>query len=388
MTPKPAPEFRVPLSKLATGMVLAKPVTYGASPLLSAGAVLDETLIEKLRGFHIDHAFVRFDDGDIPTVKRLIVGLDEPPPPGEVSKASRDFLSNSVPPFARPHMCARTPEVFSSVQETMTNTLDVLFSSSRLFALLDEAGFFQTSVLRHCPVAWTYALCVGAALGYNQPSLLDLSVAALFYDVGMMRVSGRVVAKPGKLTEMEFAEIRKHTHFGKRILEEISPISDAAATVAFEHHESYAGGGYPRGVNGDSLHEYSQIVILTDKYAALMTDREHRRRFQPYQAYEMMLEETKKSVSPDVFNAFLRSVLIYPKGSFLKLSNGEIGTIADFHDAVPARPTVEILYEASGTDVSAQKRRMDLADNPQITIESFAVFETGEAPSHEQHSYG
>jgi hypothetical protein len=388
MTLKPAPEFRVPLSKLACGMVLAKQVTYGASPLLSAGAVLDESLIEKLRSFHVDYAVVRFDDGDIPTVKRLIVGLDEPPPPEEVSKTSRDFLMNAVPPFARPHMCARTPQIFSAVQEAAENTLDILFSSARLFSLLEETGFFQPSVVRHCPVAWMYALCVGAALGYNQPSLLDLSVAALFYDIGMTRVSSRVVAKPGKLTEMEYAEIRKHTHFGKRILEEISPISDAAATVAFEHHESYAGGGYPRGVNGDALHEYSQIVSLTDKYAALMTDRGHRRRFQPYQAYEMMLDETKKSVSPDVFNAFLKSVLIYPKGSFLKLSNGEIGTIADFHDAVPARPTVEIVYDASGVDVTAQKKRIDLADNPEITIESFAVFETGETPSHRQHGYG
>ena len=107
-----------------------------------------------------------------------------------------------------------------------------------------------------------YALAVGAGLGYNLPALLELSLAALFYDIGMLRVPAKIMAKPGRLTELEYAEIKKHVFFGRKLLEDYAKLSFAAQLVAFEHHEHYYGGGYPKNKRGDRRHPSHEINEL------------------------------------------------------------------------------------------------------------------------------
>ena len=244
--------------------------------------------------------------------------------------------------------------------------------------------FFAIESLSHCPTAWIFALCTGAGLGYSMPVLVDLSLSSLFYDIGMTRVPPRILAKPGRLTELEFTEIKKHTFFGRRLLEHLNEFSASASVVAFEHHEHYYGGGYPKNKRGDAIHEFSQIIGLTDKFAALLTARTYRERFKPYQAYEMLLAQTKSAVSPRIFVAFLKSVLLYPRGSMFRLSTGEIAEPVDFPLHLPVRPTVRILYGPNGEEVLGRRKVLKLQDHPEILIESFTICDEPSATGSEQ----
>jgi hypothetical protein len=73
--------------------------------------------------------------------------------------------------------------------------------------------------------------------------------------------------------------------------------------------------------------------------------------------------------------AFLKSVLLYPRGAMLRLSNGEIAVPVDFPLHLPTRPTVEITHSPGGEEVVAKRRKVHLADHPELTIESFAIVE-------------
>lgn len=369
------PEFRVPVGKALPGMVLSRNLEHNGQLLLRHGIELDQERIEKLNSLGVTHLHIHFSNDDLRTYKELLVQQDSPPSYERLLQLSRGSLLELVPPFARPYCCARTEEAASLVNATVDHTLDVIFSSRRCFELLRTCQLFQLEPLKHCPVAWIFALCTGVGLGYNPPTLLDLSLSSLFYDIGMLKVPPQILAKPSRLTDLEFGEIKKHVFFGRRLLADLSAFSSSALTVAFEHHEYYYGGGYPKNKRGDAIHEFSQIVGLTDKFAAMVTARSYRKTFQPYEAYEMLLAQTKSAVSPRVFVAFLKSVLLYPRGAMLRLSNGEIAVPVDFPLHLPTRPTVEVTHSSGGEEVVAPRRQVHLADHPELTIESFAIAE-------------
>ena len=356
-------------------MILARNLEYHGQLLLRHGIELDRDRIEKLGSLGVTHLHIHFANEDLETYKQLLIHQDTPPSYERLLSLSRDSLLEFIPAFARPSCCARTEQVASTVATVIQHTLDVVFSSRRCFELLRTCRMFQLEPLKHCPVAWVYTLCTGAGLGYNLPTLLDLSLSSMFYDIGMLKVPGKILAKPSRLTDLEFGEIKKHVFFGRRLLADLSDFSASAGTVAFEHHENYYGGGYPKNKRGDAIHEFSQIVSLTDKFAAMVTTKTYRERFQPYQAYEMLLAQTKSAVSPRVFVAFLKSVLLYPRGAMLRLSNGEIAQPVDFPLHLPTRPTVEITHSPGGEEIVAKRRKIHLVDHPDLTIESFAIVE-------------
>jgi len=356
-------------------MVLSRNLEHRGQMLLRFGSELDEERIERLREMGVAYVFVHFDDDDLKMYKELLVHQDNPPTYERLVDLARQTFFEFIPAFARPEFCARSAEVQQIARATIDNTFDILLSSRRCFELLRATRFFQVTPLRHCPAAWVLALCVGAGLGYNLPTMLDLSLACLFYDLGMLKIAPQILAKPGRLTELEFSEIKKHTFFGRRMLEDISDFSTSAARVAFEHHEHYYGGGYPKNKRGDEIHEFSQICGLTDKFAALLTTKTYRERFQPYQAYEMLLAQTKSSVSPRIFVSFLKNVLLYPRGSLLRLSTGEIAEPVDFPMHMPTRPTVRITHGANGEEILGNRRVVQLFDHPEISIEGIAVLE-------------
>lgn len=369
------PEFRVPVGKAVPGMVLSRNLELRGATLLRFGTRLTQDHLLRLQEMGVETLHVHFGDEDVGTFKQLLLAGSQPPDREAFADIARLALREFIPPFARPQFCARSNEIDQTAQAALDHSLDVVFSSERSFDILRQARMFQVPCLRHCPAAWVYAICIGAGLGYNMSTLLDLSIAALFYDVGMLRVPARILSKPGKLTEQEWAQIKKHAYFGRKMLEGLSEHSDSAAMVAFEHHENYYGGGYPKGKTGSAIHEFSQIVSLADKFAAMVTGKDYRSGFQPYQAYELLLAQTRSSVSPRIFVAFLKSVLLYPRGSVLRLTSGELAVPVGFPLHLPTRPLIMVTHTRFGEELVGDTRTVSLAEHPELGIESFAIID-------------
>ena len=369
-------EFPVPVDLLEPGMVPSRNVQFKDTTLVRYGTPLDEEMIERLRSFSIRQVFIELGDADLDLFKKLILYGQRGPTFEPIRTALRKVLVYSIPAFADPRQAARDPAVARRVQEALAHTWELMLSSQQLFEVLDYAHFLLHPRLRHCPVACVYSLIIGASMGLTMPQLVDLAMSSLFYDIGMLELEAQIVVKPGRLTRIEFNEIKKHTYFGRSYLEEkLSGLSLTCARVAFEHHESFYGGGYPRGVQGDSTHPYSQIVSLTDKFASMISERTYREAMKPYQAFEAVLEQTRNSVSPQMFVTFLKSVLIYPRNCLLRLSTGEIARPIDFPLNLPTRPVVELVFSAQGERIVGESRRIALADHPEITIEEFGVLD-------------
>jgi len=112
-------------------------------------------------------------------------------------------------------------------------------------------------------------------LGFENTAVRDITRAALLHDIGKLGISNSILDKPGKLTDAEFAEVKKHPRLTYEILSRVSAFQPIAQTAA-NHHEKLDGTGYHRGVSGESLDFPSRILAVADIFDALSQDRPYR----------------------------------------------------------------------------------------------------------------
>jgi HD-GYP domain-containing protein (c-di-GMP phosphodiesterase class II) len=112
-------------------------------------------------------------------------------------------------------------------------------------------------------------------LGLGAVGLRDLRRAALLHDIGKLAISNRILDKPGKLTEDEFAKVREHPLYSLRILAR-APCFSSIAWIAAAHHERLDGSGYPFGLGADKLTTPMRLLAVADVYEALTAERPYR----------------------------------------------------------------------------------------------------------------
>lgn len=120
-----------------------------------------------------------------------------------------------------------------------------------------------------------YALAIGRRLGLSANDLRSLVLAAEMHDVGKIRVPASILAKPGSLTEDEFAVVKSHTESGYEIAERVPALRDLAEVIK-RHHERLDGTGYPDGLQGEDIPLLSRIVAVADTYDAMTSRRPYR----------------------------------------------------------------------------------------------------------------
>lgn len=148
-----------------------------------------------------------------------------------------------------------------------------------------------------------YSLGLAAAVGFSGKDIEEMGVAALFHDVGKRHVSLDILCKKGPLDDSEWAQMQKHPQFGLMILNENPLVSDAVKAACFEHHESFAGNGYPQQIPGNEIHPFARIVAITDTYDAMTTQRSYNVPLKPHDAVLMMKEKLHGRYDPDMLRA-------------------------------------------------------------------------------------
>ncbi|HEX2208388.1 MAG TPA: HD domain-containing phosphohydrolase [Longimicrobium sp.] len=160
---------------------------------------------------------------------------------------------------------------------------------------------------RHSEGVAEYADAIGRVLGFGAEALRDLRRAALLHDVGKLGVSNRILDKPGKLTEEEFAAVRRHPEYSYRILVRVAPFRALAETAA-SHHERMDGRGYHRGIAAGTLPVAARVLAVADVCDALSAERPYRGAMPRERVLEIMERDAGPALCPQSFAA-LREAL-------------------------------------------------------------------------------
>jgi HD-GYP domain-containing protein (c-di-GMP phosphodiesterase class II) len=125
----------------------------------------------------------------------------------------------------------------------------------------------------------------------DRKELFKLGTGALLHDVGKTKISDSILRKKGRLTEEEFAIIRKHPDWGVELIRETDIVSDDVYFPILQHHEREDGSGYPKGLTKTEINDYSKIVAIADVFDAMTTERAYRSAVESFSALKTMFHE-------------------------------------------------------------------------------------------------
>jgi HD-GYP domain-containing protein (c-di-GMP phosphodiesterase class II) len=161
-----------------------------------------------------------------------------------------------------------------------------------------------------------WAVRIGRDLGLDDECLRDLEAAAILHDIGKIGVPDAILRKPAKLTEEEYAIIKKHPEYGWAVLRAV-PGFERVSLFVLHHHEAFDGKGYPAGLRGDEIPIGSRIVAVMDSFDAMVSSRPYRK--------GMPLEEAIRRLEADSGKQF--DPIVTPK--FVALAKSGASTVFD-----------------------------------------------------------
>ncbi|MBI2470539.1 MAG: HD domain-containing protein [Planctomycetes bacterium] len=219
-----------------------------------------------------------------------------------------------------------------------------------------------------------FAIKIGEGLGYKRDQLVELGIAALIHDIGMCKIPDEVVNKEGVLTNEEYALIKKHPQFGYDIVfNALGEKYKWLAEVISQEQEREGGQGYPRGLQGNEIHEYAKVIGLVDVYEALSHPRPQRKRFLPYESTKVIVNSSKNMFPQKLIKVLLTKLSCFPIGSYVVLNSKAIGRVVDTNEASPLRPVIEMLCDSMGKRLT-EKKIVKLQDTPLLYITD-SIFE-------------
>ncbi|MBN1760037.1 MAG: HD domain-containing protein [Chitinispirillaceae bacterium] len=184
-----------------------------------------------------------------------------------------------------------------------------------LFALGEIIESRSKETANHIRRVAEYSMLLARFSGMDEREQQQILHASPMHDAGKIAIPDRILNKPGKLTDDEFATMKDHARLGWEMLRS-SPleIMQHAAVIAYQHHEKWNGNGYPGGLHGENIHLLSRMVAIADVFDALGSDRCYKKAWPLEKALELMRSESGEHFDPGLIDIFFQNL-----GAFLAI---------------------------------------------------------------------
>lgn len=228
-------------------------------------------------------------------------------------------------------------KLVEEITDSVARNPGALISLARLKTVDDYTYMHSVAVC-----AMMVALAKQLSLDEELTRLAGL--AGLMHDLGKAAMPMEVLNKPGKLTDAEFSIIRRHPEEGYRMLLGGSKVEPLVLDVCLHHHEKTDGSGYPKGLKGDEISLFAKMGAVCDVYDAITSNRPYKTGWDPAESLRKMAEWANGHFDPKVFQAFVKSLGIYPIGSLVQLSSGRLGVVAEQTGKSLTTPIVKVFF--------------------------------------------
>lgn len=335
---------------LKSGMKIDQSIIDKTSRVLIArGAILDDYLINSLQKLGVSGVYVR--EGEEEVVDGVIKE-EEPVTQATLNKIEKLKVADRA-----------SVNISQSVKERVAEGISFLYNNSNaegfaqathyiveeLMKAINENDAIAVDIsalkvsdeytFKHSVDVATMSMIVAKKMGRPEEEVYDIGIAGLLHDIGKSKIPNEILNKPGRLTDEEFEIMKQHSVFGYRILQENKEVKENIKLAVLQHHEKINGNGYPMGVGAEQICPYAKILSIVDIYDALVTERPYKQGFTPRDAAEMIMAMTLE-LDIKALKGFLGSVILYPVGTTVELSNGEKARVVENFEEAILRPKV------------------------------------------------
>ena len=340
----------VPVDNITEGMTLEKDVASTSARdyriLLTAGTVITADMIAMLKKKGIKSIVITGEEEKNPAV---------PPPPDTKEEIAKRHIGLALSElddiFDSKEIKEISQEAVRKVDRIADDILsDISNDSSYLGTQMIALQNYDDYTYKHCLRVSMLSASVCEKLGLNAADTKDAVVAALLHDIGKSNIDHEIKIKPGKLTEAEFSEIKRHPLIGYNLLKKSGQYSANVLAGVLFHQEKYDGSGYPTGISGEEIPLIGRILSVCDVFDALTSNRPYRKPWSVAETEEYILGSCGTHFDFDVAEAFLQAFNPYPIGTMVSLSDGRHGVVISRNKNV-LRPVVKIIGHNSGETI-------------------------------------
>ncbi|MGO4887978.1 HD-GYP domain-containing protein [Anaerobacillus sp. MEB173] len=217
------------------------------------------------------------------------------------------------------------------------NIVDEVMQNNELLIHLADIRTSDNQIFVHSVNVCIMSIYVAINFGLDRIKIQELAVGALLHDIGKFvkdQSNAKITAEEGDHND--------HTWKGFNHIRKKKELSTLSAHVALQHHEHIDGTGTPRKLSGDDIHLYAKIVAVTNYYDHLISTAADGGGLHPFEACEKIMGLTNSWFDHEVVWKFLRSIALYPTGSYVQLTTGKIGAVIKQHKGLPQRPVIRI----------------------------------------------
>ncbi|MFY4728961.1 HD-GYP domain-containing protein [Nitrospira sp. BLG_2] len=244
-------------------------------------------------------------------------------------------------------------QVVSDMTDSVLRNSDALTSLSRL-KRFDEYTFY------HSVNTALLAMSLGRRLGFDRSALHLAGVGTLLHDIGKMKIPLEVLNKSGRFEAHEMEIMKQHVLRGVEVLNSTTGLGDSYIRPALEHHERVNGVGYPHRRAKQDISQFGLITAVVDVYDAMTSDRCYHKGKPAHEALQFLYRLSLEGhLDSTLVQRFIQVVGVYPVGSVVELSTGEIGVVKQINHHAPLAPLV-FLVRSEGNTLLARPKELDL----------------------------
>ncbi len=234
-----------------------------------------------------------------------------------------------------------------------------------LMWLLRLKGADQYSYDHAMDVA-VYLMLFAAHIGWRGLRQLELGLAGLLQDIGKVSLPVELLSKITPLSEEEREQVRSHVASSLEIIYAQSHLPDEVKIIVARHHERWDGSGYPRGLSGGQIGTASEMAGLVDSFCAMLRHKPYRGAIGHQSALEELYKQRDRLFNVTLVEQFVQCVGLYPIGTLVELTTGEVGVVIQQNRVQRSRPRVLILLDAAKEKVEGY-RVIDLREKAAST---------------------
>lgn len=322
---------------LKPGMILAMDLTiynnYNfKSLLLREGQELNTTYINKICSNNISGAYIK-NEASIETFSNNTIN----------EEFEADILTRIKDIFYKYKLESYkfNQKLFWQISDLADDLIKVTILNKYLSYKTLEYKNCDDYIFQHCLNVAILSISLGNSMNFNPHMLHELAITALLHDLGMMHVPVETLDKNDKLTEEEMKIINLHPVI---IVKEIKNfVSNDVLRGITSHHENVNGTGYPYKLSDNQIHTFGKILSICDAFQALNTDFTYRKAWSPDKIVKYINENKDIKYNSDIAEIFLRNIIVYPPGDYVKLNNRKSGIVIKHNPENCLKPIIKII---------------------------------------------
>lgn len=240
----------------------------------------------------------------------------------------------------------------SQTRRVVHSLIDQIATDESSLIELTSIRDFDEYTFAHCTNVCVYALTMGVRLGMDRQRLSELGFAALFHDLGKVRLPDDLIRKPDTFDENDWKQMQKHPQLGaKTILRNLRFDQHAvrAAVAAYEHHINADFTGYPMLHDKRPTNLFSRIISIADTFDALTSGRVYMKKaISPDEVLRKMMYQMAVKFDAFLLKLFVNIIGIYPAGTMILLSSDELAVVIKNNASNLMNPIVRVIGDRSG----------------------------------------